>query len=52
MWVSVTIILLVPAVVVTMHILAPHDLQAPQGHFTQLHVIASQALESSAREVV
>ncbi len=52
MWVSVTIILLVPAVVVTMRILAPHDLQAPQGHFGQLDVIASPALETSAHEVV
>jgi putative membrane protein len=47
MWVLVTIILAVPAVIVTMQILAPHDAPRPQRSFTQLHGIAGQTLESS-----
>jgi putative membrane protein len=51
MWVLVTIILAVPAVVVTMRILAPQGMPTPQRSFTQLHSIASQALESSTHEI-
>jgi putative membrane protein len=51
MWVSVTIILAVPAVVVTMRILAPRDARGPQRSFTELNSIAGQALESSTHEV-
>ena len=52
MWVSVTIILAVPAIVVTMRILAPQQSRAPQRSFTQLNRIASQALESSTHEII
>jgi cytochrome c oxidase assembly factor CtaG len=41
MWVLVTIILAVPAVAVTMQILAPRDARAPQRSFTQLRGIAA-----------
>ena len=47
MWVLVTIILVVPAVVVTIQILAPQNAPAPRRSFTQLHGIAGQTLESS-----
>ena len=51
MWVSVTIILVLPAVVITMHILSPQEARLSQEAFTRLHGIANQALESSAHEV-
>jgi putative membrane protein len=47
MWVSVTILLLAPAVVVTMQILAPPGTRAPREPFTELHRIAGQTLKSS-----
>jgi putative membrane protein len=52
MWVAVTIILAVPAVVVTVRILAPQDAREPQRSFTPLNGIAGQALESSTHEVI
>jgi putative membrane protein len=52
MWAAVTIILALPAVVVTMRILAPRHTHAPQQTFTQLKSIARQALESSTHEVI
>jgi len=51
MWVSVTVILLVPAVIVTMQILAPHDSRVVREPFTGLHRIASPTLKSSTHEV-
>jgi putative membrane protein len=51
MWVSVTVLLLVPAVVVTVQILAPQDTPVPREPFAGLHRIASQTLKSSAHEV-
>jgi putative membrane protein len=51
MWVLVTIILAVPAVVVTMRILAPQHIPTPQRSFTQLHSMANQALGSSTHEI-
>jgi putative membrane protein len=52
MWVSVTIILLVPAVIVTMQILAPQSTRLAQEHFAALGGMASHKLESSTHEVV
>jgi putative membrane protein len=51
MWVSVTVILLVPAVVVTMQILAPQEARAPEASFAGLDGIATQRLESSTHEL-
>jgi putative membrane protein len=51
MWVSVTILLLAPAIVVTMQILAPQDTRSPREPFTGLHSIAVQTLESPTHEV-
>ena len=51
MWVSVTILLVVPAVVLTMQILAPQDARVPREPFAGLHSIASQTLKSSTHEV-
>jgi putative membrane protein len=51
MWVSVTVILLVPAVIVTMQILAPQEARAPQASFAGLDRIATQTLESSTHEL-
>ena len=51
MWVSVTILLLAPAVVVTMQLLAPQDTRVPREPFTGLHGIAGQTLKSSTHEV-
>jgi cytochrome c oxidase assembly factor CtaG len=47
MWVSVTVILVVPAVVVTLQILAPQSTRAPRQPFTELHRISIQTQESS-----
>ncbi|MGA7191916.1 MAG: cytochrome c oxidase assembly protein, partial [Candidatus Acidiferrales bacterium] len=52
MWVAVTIILAVPAVVITMQILAPQDARPPQRSLAQLNGIAGQPLESSTHEVI
>ncbi|MGC2294781.1 MAG: cytochrome c oxidase assembly protein [Candidatus Acidiferrales bacterium] len=52
MWVEVTIILAVPAVVITMQILAPQDARPPQRSLAQLNGIAGQPLESSTHEVI
>jgi putative membrane protein len=52
MWVAVTIILAVPAVVVTVWMFAPQHASAPQRSFTQLNSIAGQALESSTHEAI
>jgi putative membrane protein len=52
MWVSVTIILLVPAVIVTMQILAPQSTRLAQEHFAALGGMASHKHESSTHEVV
>jgi putative membrane protein len=51
MWVAVTIILVVPAVVVTTSTLATREGREPQERFIQLQTIASQTLESSTRDV-
>src|SRR5271170_7752138 len=51
MWVSVTILLVVPAVIVTVQILAPQGERVPPEPFTGLHRIASQTLKSSTHEV-
>ena len=45
MWVAVTIILVVPAVIVTTHILAHREEREPQELLTQLHRIAIRTLE-------
>jgi len=52
MWVLVTIIFLVPAVIVTMHILAPRGTQLAQEHVAVSGGMASHKLESSTHEVV
>ena len=51
MWVAVTIILVVPAVIVTTHILAHREEREPHELLTQLQRIASQTLESSTHDV-
>jgi putative membrane protein len=51
MWVAVTIILVVPAVIVTTSILAHREEREPHELLTQLHRIASQTLEPSAHDV-
>src|SRR5271163_3356970 len=51
MWVSVTILLVVPAVIVTVQILAPQGSVVPPEQFTGLHRIASQTLKSSTHEI-
>jgi hypothetical protein len=51
MWVAVTIILVVPAVIVTTSILEHGEERAPLELLTQPHSIASQRLEPSARDV-
>jgi hypothetical protein len=50
MWVAVTIILVVPAVIVTTSILARREERKPHELLTDLHGIASQRLEPSARD--
>jgi putative membrane protein len=45
MWVAVTIILVVPAVIVTTHILAQREEREPQEPLTQLHRIAIRTLD-------
>jgi cytochrome c oxidase assembly factor CtaG len=51
MWVAVTIILVVPAVIVTTSILEHGEERAPLELLTQPHSIASQRLEPSAHDV-
>ena len=51
MWVAVTIILVVPAVIVTTTMLAHRDEREPQELLTQLHRTASETLEPSAHDV-
>jgi hypothetical protein len=51
MWVAVTIILVVPAVIVTTSFLAHGEEGAPHELLTQPHSIASQRLEPSAHDV-
>jgi putative membrane protein len=52
MWVAVTIILVVPAVIVTMSMLAHREEREPQELLTeQLHPVARQRLGPSARDV-
>jgi putative membrane protein len=51
MWVAVTIILVVPAVIVTTHILAHREEREPHELLTQLQRVASQTLESSTHDV-
>jgi cytochrome c oxidase assembly factor CtaG len=50
MWAAVTIILVIPAVVVTMRILAPQEARSSQEAFARLRGIAIRALETSAHE--
>jgi putative membrane protein len=50
MWVAVTIILVVPAVIVTTSILAHREEREPHELLTRLHRIASQTLEPSAHD--
>ena len=52
MWVSVTLILLVPAVVVTLEILAPHDARAAEERYSPLDEISSPVIRTSTREAV
>ena len=51
MWTSVTIILLVPAVVVTIQILSPEGSHLPEETRTRFQRIAGQALDASKLEV-
>jgi putative membrane protein len=51
MWVAVTILLTVPAVIVSVQILAPQGERVPPEPFSGLHRIASQTLKSSTHEV-
>jgi len=51
MWAAVTIILVIPAVVVTLRILAPQEAGSSQEAFARLRGIAIRGLESSAHEV-
>jgi cytochrome c oxidase assembly factor CtaG len=51
MWVCVTIIFLVPAVVVTMQILSPRRAYAQRETWTRLHTIAGQSLRASKLKV-
>jgi putative membrane protein len=50
-WAAVTIILVVPAVIVTTHILAHREEREPHELLTQLQRIASQTHESSTHDV-
>jgi putative membrane protein len=52
MWVSVTIILLVPAVVVTMQILSSERAQLPEEAWTEFGRIAGRPLDASKPEVI
>jgi putative membrane protein len=52
MWVCVTVIFLVPAVVVTMQILSPQKAHLGEKSWAGLHRIASQPLDASNPEVV
>jgi len=49
-WVSVTLLFLAPAVVVTMQILAPQGTRVSRDSFTGLHRIASPTLKSSTHQ--
>jgi putative membrane protein len=51
MWVCVTIIFLVPAVIVTMQILSPRRAYAQRETWTRLHIIAGQSLRASKLKV-
>ena len=51
MWVCVTIIFLVPAVIVTMQILSPRRAYAHREARTRLHIIAGQSLRASKLRV-
>lgn len=51
MWVCVTILLLVPAVVVTMQILSPDRAHLPKETWAGIHTIADQPLDASKLEV-
>jgi putative membrane protein len=51
MWAAVTIILVIPAIAVTMRILAPQGAGSSQEAFARLRGIAIRAFESSAHEV-
>lgn len=52
MWVCVTVIFLVPAVVVTMQILSPQRAHLPEEDWAAFHKIASQPLNASKLEVI
>jgi putative membrane protein len=52
MWVCVTIILLVPAVVVTIQILSPQGAHVPYSTRTGLHRFADRRLDASKPEVI
>ena len=52
MWVCVTIIFLVPAVVVTIHILSPQRGDSAEETWAGLHRIADQRLDASKVEVI
>jgi putative membrane protein len=51
MWVCVTIIFLVPAVIVTMQILSPRRAYPQQETWNRLHIIAGQSLRASKLKV-
>jgi putative membrane protein len=51
MWVCVTIVFLVPAVIVTMQILSPRRAYAQSETWTRLHIIAGQSLRASKLRV-
>jgi hypothetical protein len=52
MWVSVTIIFLVPAVVVTIDILSPQRAHLPEETWAELDRLAGQRLDASKLEVI
>jgi putative membrane protein len=52
MWVSVTVIFLVPAVIVTLQMLSPQKAQLPEDRCPELNVIARVPLDASKLEVV
>jgi cytochrome c oxidase assembly factor CtaG len=52
MWVCVTIIFLIPAVVVTMHILSPPKMHPPLVSFREFPASASHSIDASKPEVI
>ncbi len=52
MWVCVTIIFLIPAVVVTMHILSPPKMHPPQVSFREFPAPPSHSIDASKPEVI